>query len=75
MAKTESMPKYRKQGICSAVIERVIIASKHPWHVAVFRNDKAALEFWHNAFKRLNLTAREFFDPELEELHAFILIE
>jgi predicted acetyltransferase len=70
------LPKYRGQGIASAVIEQVILRSRQAWLVAVFRDDLKAKSFWQAAFNRLPFTScREIVPPELPDFHEFVVNE
>jgi predicted acetyltransferase len=70
------LPRYRKMGVASAVIDRVILCSKQPWLIAVFRDDFQAQAFWRKAFERLPFAScREIVPPELPEFHEFVVNE
>jgi predicted acetyltransferase len=68
------LPKYRGIGISSFLIRKMILNSDHPWLICVFREDKAALGFWRNAFERLPFASvHENVPAEIPELHEFIV--
>jgi predicted acetyltransferase len=70
------LPRYRGRGVASAVVEQVILRSKQPWLIAVFRDDLKAQEFWRRAFERLPFSScREIVPPEVPEFHEFVVNE
>lgn len=70
------LPRYRGRGVATSVIEQIILASNKPWLIAVFRNDPAALAFWHSAFARLPFASvREIDPPEAPAFHEFVVQE
>jgi predicted acetyltransferase len=70
------LPRYRRRGIASQVVEQVILRSSQPWLIAVFRHDLSALAFWRAAFQRLPFAScREIVPPELPEFHEFVVNE
>lgn len=70
------LPKYRGRGVASEVVRQTVLASDEPWLICVFREDRAALAFWHSAFERLPFSSvRESLPPEAPDLHEFIVNE
>ena len=70
------LPRYRRRGVATAVVEQVILRSAQPWLVAVFREDLKAQAFWRGAFERLPFSSRrEVVPPELPEFHEFVVYE
>jgi predicted acetyltransferase len=70
------LPRYRERGVATEVIKRVILSSKEPWLIAVFRDDLKALAFWRRTFDRIPFAScREIVPPELPEFHEFVVNE
>ena len=70
------LPRYRGQGVATAVVEQVVLRSTQPWLIAVFRDDLKAQAFWRGAFERLPFSScREVVPPELPEFHEFVVNE
>ncbi|MFN7573306.1 MAG: hypothetical protein ACK5TK_18000 [Betaproteobacteria bacterium] len=68
--------RHRRRGLATAVFRQVVLMSEHPWLLAVFRKDKAALAHWEKVFSRTpELRWREKSPPEIAEFHEFILNE
>ena len=68
------LPKFRRRGVASAVVDRVILNSGRPWLIAVFRDDLQALAFWRRTFlRRPALSCREIDPPESPEFHEFVV--
>jgi predicted acetyltransferase len=64
--------KYRRRGLALEVARRVMPGSGHPWLVAVFREDEAALRFWQRAFERLPFASvQPFADPAKPQYRFF----
>ncbi len=70
------LPRYRDRGVATEIIKQVILSSKQPWLIAVFRDDFKAQSFWRKAFERLPFSScREIDPPELPEFHEFVVNE
>lgn len=68
------LPKYREHGLASFAINFLILASNHPWRVAIFRKDSAALDFWQRLFARMPFASvRELELPPSAQFHEFIV--
>jgi predicted acetyltransferase len=70
------LPKYRRLGVGSAVVTKLVLDSERTWLFAIFRNDLQALRYWQSSFKRLPFrSVRATEDPEDDRFHLFIINE
>ena len=68
------LPKYRGRGLATEAVRRIVLASEHPWLIAVFRGDEDALRYWRSAFARLPFRGvRE--GPADNTFHLFVVNE
>ena len=69
------LPKYRNRGIAKYVVEKLMLKNEsNEWHVAIYRDDNQAFNFWQNLFDKLNLSeVKQVNSPQSEEFFEYVV--
>lgn len=66
------LPKYRRLGIASLLVEQILAERTGPWLVCFYDQDAAAKQFWQRQFAQLGLVCRRL--PAQGALHRYSLM-
>jgi predicted acetyltransferase len=68
------LPKYRSKGIALHVVRQLMLNNSINWHVAVYKNDREALQFWDRLFVKLPIVdVLKVEPPETEGFHEYVI--
>ena len=69
------MPKYRNRGLAKYTIEKLLMNDVKEWHVAVYKDDNEAHQFWQAMFQKLSTEKVDKVLPaETEGFHEYVVV-